>query len=274
MVNLSFRLAAHQGRARTQTLDVAAPGFLHPLPGDDDPLTGIGNQAASHRHPKNPRPADLAEDDTIEFAFELHEFVCPDVHGLFARLFAHRTALFPEAHATPPPDVLPFSAAWDLLEHKHNAENWRDSHGLYTLGIEWVPDQASQFWQNGWTGGGITSFAMMQEGSPLSLERAARNLDFLLTRAVSERGLFKATMSESGLWKGDSSIGGDEAWCRREGAPDTDTMAAQTLSLARRQGDCLLFALRQLLLWREGGRPVPETWTRAVRRAADALCEV
>lgn len=268
---IGLEVIESEGRERAE-LVVLAPGFLHPLPGDDDKMTGIGNQAVAHEHPENGRPVNVAAGEAIRFEFEWHEFACADVHGLFERLWAHRTTMFPEA-ARPLPDVLPFSEAWDALERKHNAENWREKHGLYSLGIGWVEDQATQYWQNGWTGGGITSFAMMQEGVESTVERAERNLEFLLTQGVSARGLFKSTMSEGGEWKGDSSIGGDEAWCRREGAPGEATFS-RTLSLVRRQGDCLWFVLRQLMLAEERGRKVPGSWLAATRKAAEALCEV
>lgn len=268
---IGLELIENDARDRAELL-MLVPGFLHPLPGDEDPMPGIGNQAVAHCHPENAKPVDLAEGESICFDFELHEFACPDVHGLFERLFSHRTAMFPQS-ANPLPDVLPFSAAWGRLERKHNEQNWRETHGLYTLGIGWVPDQATQFWQNGWTGGGITSFAMIQEGDSVSVDRAGRNLEFLLTRGVSKTGLFKSTMSESGEWRGDSSVGGGEAWCRSEDANTTE-MTHATLSLVRRQGDCLLFVVRQLLLWQERGHTVPEHWEAATRRSAEALCEV
>jgi hypothetical protein len=105
----------------------------------------------------------------------------------------------------------------------------------------------------------------------LSVERAGRNLEFLLTQGMSVLGLFKSKMHESGEWKGDSSIGVGEAWCRTEG--ETTTEHAK-LSLVRRQGDCLLFVLRQLMLWSERGREVPAHWQEATKRAAHALCDV
>jgi hypothetical protein len=249
-----------------------APGFLHPLPGDNDPMKGIGNQATAYLHPENARPVSLEAGEHIEFTFERHHFAAEGRHALFEQLFVHRTALFSDAKERPLPEVLPFSSAWEVLEQKHNAENWRESHGLYTAGIAWAPDQATQFWQSGWIGGGITTYAMMQEGSALSVNRAERNLDFLLTQGVSPRGLFRSTMNESGEWKGDARIRA-ESWSRPDEAAGGASLP-ESCVLARRQGDCLLFALRQLLLLRERGREVPGRWVDAVRRAADALCEV
>ncbi|MCC5846717.1 MAG: hypothetical protein JJU29_01380 [Verrucomicrobia bacterium] len=268
---IGIELSENDARDRAELM-LLAPGFLHPLPADTDPMLGIGNQAAGHRHPENARPADVGQGESISFAFEQHVFPCADVHGLFERFFAHRTAMFPES-ATAKPEVLPFSAAWDLLERKHNEQNWKESHGLYAIGIPWVEDQATQFWQNGWVGGGITTFAMMQEGGPMSVERAIRNLDFLLTEGVSDLGLFKATMSESGEWKGDRKVGGDEAWCREENQGE-EIPKDPSLCLVRRQGDCLLFVLRQLMLLSERGHAVPERWNAATRGAAEAICDV
>lgn len=239
-------------------LVLLCPGFLHPLP-DEDAEPAIGNLAGAHRHPENPRPPDLAVGDTLAFTIECHVFPCADVHALFARLFAYRTALFPET-ATPPPEVLPFSAAWDLLEQKHNAANWNEAAGLYQVGIPWDArpdsDQAAQFWQNGWCGGGITSFALAHSGKPRSQDRAARNLDFVLREGLAPTGFFKACMGPDGVWKGDGfGVGG-------VGSP---------LSLTRRQGDTLLFVLRQLSLSQDDDSP---GHLRAARRCAAALCDL
>ncbi len=268
---IGVEVIENDARDRAEIL-LLAPGFLHPLPGDDDPLAGIGNQAVAHRHPQNARPIDLRAGQSIRFEFEWHTFACPDVHTLFERVFAHRTALFPEA-ALPLPKVLPFSAAWDILHAKHNAQNWNPAHQLYTLGIPWVADQATQFWQTGWTGGGITTLAMIQEGDEQSVARACLNLDFLLTRAVSDFGLFKATMSETGQWKGDANIGGDEAWCKDAHASAAPVVDAP-LCLVRRQGDALHFVLRQLMLLKERKHAVPPTWIATTRRVAERLCEI
>ncbi|MBK8857917.1 MAG: hypothetical protein IPN11_09645 [Opitutaceae bacterium] len=232
------------------------PGFIHPLPDDSDSEPGIGKLSAVHLHPENSHPADLATGDAITLTFEFHTFACADVHELFARLFANRTALFP-ATTLPAPEVMPFSAAWDLMQAKHNTSNWHEGQGLYQIGLPWAPGQFTQFWQNGWVGGGSTAFAMAQEGDATAQIRADRNLDFILTRGVSRLGLFKAIMSETGAWKGDGHEGWDEPWC-----------------LVRRQGDTLCFVLRQLLLRRERRQTVPSSWEAAARRAAAALCEV
>lgn len=258
---IGFELMESDDRTSAELL-VLAPGFLHPVPGESATHISIGNAASSHLHPENARPVDLAAGETLRFEFELHRFPCADVHGLFERLFAHRAAMFPQC-ATPLPDLLPFSAAWSLLEAKHNAENWNEARGFYQVGLPWDArpdsDQASQVWQNGWCGGGITTLPMLQEGTATSIARARRNLDFLFAEGISAFGLFKAVTGKKGVWKADGcGVGGENS----------------TACLVRRQGDCLHFALRQLLLLRERGDTIPTAWTAACRRAAEALCTV
>ena len=235
------------------------PGFLHPLPDEPDARPTIGNLTGAHLHPENPLPADLETGDAIAFEIEWREFPCADNHDLFAAIFAHRTALFSEA-ARPLPEVLPFSAAWDLLEAKHNAANWNEAASLYQVGLPWLApkdsDQASQFWQNGWCGGGIASFALGCAGAETSRERASRNLGFVLREGIAASGLFKAVMSPSGEWKGDG-FGVDGF-----GAP---------LALTRRQGDTLLFVLRHL---HQLGTRASAEWRLAARRSASALCDL
>ncbi len=242
-------------------LILLCPGFLHPF-GEDDPMGSIGNQTAGHRHPENPRPATLRAGESLGFAFEWHEFPCPDVHALFDRLFEHRTAMFPEV-SRPLPDILPFSEAWRFLEKKHNAQNWNEAAGLYQVGIPWSADkhcdQPSQFWQNGWCGGGIAAFAFDHSGEEIASERATRNLDFLLTQGIGSSGLFKAVMSSKGVWKGDGSGMGGEG---------------QSWVLTRRQGDTLFFVLRHFLLRQKRGQSLQPAWLDAARRCANTLCDI
>lgn len=265
-IGLEMIEAEMRDRASIQLL---APGFIHPIPGDDDPMSGIGNLATAHLHPQNAVPVSLKAGQSIEFAFEWHTFGCPDVHTLFERFFAHRTTLFPEA-ANPLPKVLPLSAAWDILKAKHNAQNWDEALGLYRVGIAWLDGQATQYWQNGWIGGGITTLPMLQEGDKTDVARARRNLDFLFSKALSPIGLFKATMSESGEWESDAFKSGGLRGTPLDKAVSSDT----PVSLVRRQGDVLYFAVRQLLLLQEREQAIPEAWLEANRRSADALCRV
>jgi len=250
-----LEVVEHANRTAAEIL-LLTPGFIHPLPDDADGEPGIGKLSTVHLHPENARPANLAAGDSLQLTFELHQFACPNVAGLFARLFRYRTSRFRE-QTRPAADVLPFSAAWDLVAGKHNADNWHEGRGLYRIGLPWLPGQFTQFWQNGWVGGGATAFAMAQEGDAVARARAGRNLDFILSSGLSPRGLFKAIMGEDGTWKGDGCEGWAEPW-----------------SLVRRQGDTLFFVLRQLLLIRERDQTVPATWIEATRRAAIALCEV
>lgn len=250
-----FELIENPERTAAEFL-LLTPGFIHPIPDDPDVEPGIGKLSAVHCHPENALPANLSAGESLHLTFERHQFECSSVAGLFARLFHHRTNQFPEA-TRPAPEVLPFSAAWDLVGAKHNADNWHEERGLYRIGLPWLPGQFTQFWQNGWVGGGATAYAMAQEGDASAQARASRNLDFILRDGLSKRGLFKAIMGEDGAWKGDGCEGWDEPW-----------------SLVRRQGDTLFFVLRQLQLCRERGETVPSRWSTAAHRAATALCEV
>lgn len=254
-----YGLEVIENAARTSAeILLLTPGFIHPLPDDDydDAEPGIGKLSAVHLHPENARPVSLRAGESIHLIFEMHHFECPDAAGLFARLFHNRTNLFPGA-ARPAPDVLPFSAAWDLIAAKHNADNWHEERGLYRIGLPWLSGQFTQFWQNGWVGGGATAYAMAQAGDATAQARAKRNLDFILQSGLSKRGLFKAIMGDDGAWKGDGCEGWDEPWC-----------------LVRRQGDTLFFVVRQLELLHERGETIPAAWNAAAQRAATALCEV
>lgn len=234
---------------------IMVPGVLHPREGDDAPMpNGIGHQAASHRHPENAGPADLDAGGSIEVEVEWHAFPASGVHPLFERLFDCRRSRFPGA-GEPLAKLRPFSSAGRILEDKHNRENWNEEKGFYQVGLPWADGQDAQFWQNGWLGGGIPTLAFLQEGSPETRERALRNLEFLLTEGVNDNGFFKAILSPEGHWRGDQESDPAKPWV-----------------LVRRQGECLLFALRQVALLR---RRHPESlrphWEETLRKVATAL---
>lgn len=244
-------------RAEAQVL-LLTPGILHPVPGDDVTSgPAIGNTALAHLHPENARPVDVSAGGSVRFSFQLHWFPCDATHVLFDRLLSHRAALFPTDK--PLPDLLPFSAAWDILKEKHNTRNWDEKFGIYKIGLPWGPNQPTQFWQNGWVGGGATTLPMIQDGDPILLDRAVRNLTFLIGPALSDAGFFKACMGDDGEWSGDKW--GD---------------LARPWGLVRRNGDCLHFLLRQFLLLRERipSHPFLAELEPQLRKAADAWCGV
>jgi len=240
---------------RQAEIRITVPGFLHPREGDDAPMpNGIGHQAASHRHPENAAPIDLSAGEAIEVEVDWHRFAATGVHSLFERLLDHRRSRFPEANQP----LIPrrsFSSAGDILEAKHNRENWNEERGFYQVGLPWADGQDAQFWQNGWLGGGIPTLAFLQEGSPETRDRALRNLDFLLTEGVNDLGFFKAIFSAEGHWRGDLECDPATSWV-----------------LVRRQGECLLFALRQVALLRERHPDLLQRhWEQRLQSIAGAL---
>ncbi|MDX6767579.1 MAG: hypothetical protein SFU85_12410 [Candidatus Methylacidiphilales bacterium] len=234
------------------------PGFLHPLAHETGIKPAIGDLAAAHLHPENGYPVDWAAGAEVLLEAELHEFDADTPQALFSLLMDRRKACFPDD--PPLPNILPISAASDLIHSKQNAQNWNEDRGIYQVGLPWLPRQDSQFWQNGWIGGGLATLPLYLEGDASSRERSKRNMDFLLREGVSERGLFKAIMSPSGTWYGD----GYADW---DGGPEPHT-------LSRRNGDCLLFALRMLHQMRRRNEPIPPSWESTLRKSASALCEI
>lgn len=239
------------------TIYWSAPGFIPRFDSTRDAKPAIGDTSAAYLHPENIHPADLGPGATITLEGLITLQACEDVHALFSSLLTLRDVLDTEP---PQPCVLSFSNAFDLIHRKYEADNWDEHHGLYKVGIPWMPKQDSQFWQNGWLGGGIPIVPFAELDDETVRTRVYRNFDFFLRKGISDLGLFKAIMSPEGRWFGD-------------GYGDWDG-GSEPRSLTRRSGDGLFFACRMLLYLRAINRDYPAEWDHLVEQAASALCGV
>lgn len=235
----------------------SAPGFIPRFDSTNESMPQIGNVNAAYLHPENRHPRNLGPGDTICMEGLLSCFECQDIHALFGRLFDLRSWI---DQAPPPRNVLSFSQAFDLIHAKYEADNWDEDHGLYKVGLPWLAKQDSQFWQNGWLGGGIPLLPFVGVHDEAVCRRVFRNFEFFLQKGLSEFGIFKAIMSPGGKWSGD-------------GFADWDG-GAEPFSLSRRSADGLFFACRMLHYLRTVEMAYPSSWDVLVRRCADALCDV
>ncbi len=197
-------------------------------------------------------------------------FPCKDRPELLQRFLEIRSALAPPAQGR---TLFPISAARQLIEEKHNRDNWHEDAGLYcsdTLGnpsVVWSePTPAKDgttpsfnetrdaVWQSGWIGGGMIEWPLLLHGSELSRKRALRSLDFICTQGVSPSGLFR------GLWR--NGRWGDDSFGYSKG---------EKWHLTRKSSDVLLFLSKQLLL---AGNTAPPAWKFAVRGCAEAFVRV
>ena len=150
---------------------------------------------------------------------------------------------------------VPFEKAFHAVEEKYNRYNWVENEGYYKSSVA----EGSIFcgWQTGWCGGGMGTYADLAAGSPISKERALKNLDFLFGRIQTETGLFY------GIYY--------------QGKPYSDHFTEgqePNELLMRKQADIAYFLVRQLMLLKQENFPIPPKWERGTFRAVDVLREI
>lgn len=169
---------------------------------------------------------------------------------------------------------LPFSEAFRLIETKYNeSEQWNEDDGYYGVGMR---DVATQDWQVGWTGGGISSLPLLADGTALSRERSARTLDFMTGPGQERSGIYYGFHHKGRFYH--STDMWAERHLERGGSPD-DELGRKLREyrgghLVRKSADAVYFLARQIGLLRARSERVPSQWTDSLRRGADALTAI
>ncbi len=190
---------------------------------------------------------------TVTLRFRLYRFPAADVQALYDRFALVRKDL------TGPVTLrhqLPFSAAFAIVEEKHQRENWCDE-GYYRVGThEAAAGSKYQDWQVGWVGGGMSPTAFLIAGQAEARQRAMRNLDWMFNRAQHPSGLFHAVYHEGKASADGFDLPGTERWY-----------------MTRKQADALYFLLKAFhaLHARDAAWRLPERWAAGTRRLADCF---
>ncbi|MCC5843003.1 MAG: hypothetical protein JJU05_02000 [Verrucomicrobia bacterium] len=148
------------------------------------------------------------------------------------------------------PATVPMSHAFDLIEEHYNRDSWNEAVGVFTTDCN---PQSRYPFQTGWCGGMIATQGLLAGRDPLTRTRLLKNLETFLLRAPRPCGLFYGRASLDGEWTPDFAHQPDKPYTHQ-------------WTLTRRQGDALLYLIRQLQAL---GEEVPDAWWGAVRRAAD-----
>lgn len=203
--------------------------------------------------PSDDRGADFADGDRVAIGMHAYAFECPNVAGLFRALAEVR---YDRSGLPRLAETLPFSAAWAIQEEKYNRMNWNETFGYYAVG---TVDQKHQDWQLGWVGGGMSSYALLLEGSGPSAERAMRTLDFIFS-GQTEAGWFPGVFY-NGSWYGD------------EFDDSPDRYAPERWHIVRKSADALYFLAKHMIALEttDPPRPLKAGWIDGVRRLADAF---
>ncbi|MGO4108642.1 hypothetical protein [Paenibacillus sp. YAF4_2] len=206
--------------------------------------------------PSTDRGHDFKPGEKVQLNCRVYRFPCSSVQDLFERFAAVRRQGLPAVSLAP---SLPFSAAWQIQESKYNAMNWNNELGYYAVG---TVDMKHQDWQVGWVGGGMSSLALLLEGSEVSVSRALDTLRFLFS-SQTEAGFFHG-VCHNGQWYGDEF----------NDAPDR--RYPEQWHILRKSADALYFIMKHLLAL-EQVRPdfeIPADWLDGTRRLADAFVRI
>ena len=193
---------------------------------------------------------------------------CTDPVDLYRMLYRLRNRVLSQGALR---HGLPFSEAFRLIETKYNGSaQWNEEDGYYGVGLR---DVATQDWQVGWTGGGISSLPLLADGTALSRERAARTVDFMTGPGQERSGIYYGFHHKGRFYH--STDMWAERHLERGGSPD-DELGRKLGEhrgghLVRKSADAVYYLARHIALLHARSEPVPSRWTDSLRRGAEAL---
>ncbi|NIK77609.1 hypothetical protein FHS15_002745 [Paenibacillus castaneae] len=213
-------------------------------------------EMATTRVPSTDNGHDFLPGDSVRIRSRIYRFPCASIQELYDHFAVVRQQGQKQEGTA---SSLPFSAAWDIQEMKYNAMNWNDELGYYAVG---TIDMKHQDWQIGWVGGGMSSYALLLEGSELSIARAIDTLHFIFS-SQTESGFFHGVCYK-GKWYGD------------EFNDDPDRLYPEQWHILRKSADALYFIMKHLiaLVTIRPTFTIPERWLEGTKRLADAFVKL
>jgi hypothetical protein len=199
--------------------------------------------------PSSDKPANFKKGDSITLSARLFFFKSPDVQSLYTQFSSIRNDLIPKGN---PVNIIPFSAAFSVQEEKFNRENFEPEYGYYSVGLR---ENYYQDWQIGWTGGMMSTYPLLVNGSEASRQNVIRNFDWLFPNGIAPSGYF---------W--DSGQKGNQWFGIFQSSP-----FMKDWHLIRKSGDGLYYILKQFYTFRQMGISVKPSWEKGARTVADAF---
>ncbi len=198
-------------------------------------------------YPSDDRAATLTKGQFLKVAVKTCEFECTGIQNLFDTLFRMRNEWNQGNYAD---KRFPFGNCEELLEEKFNRTDWEEKYGYYSMGPRPGYERA---WILGWPG--MMMYPMLLNGSPLTRQRALKNIDYILEVTQAPTGFFYA------------SAGGRECF--------GDSFAHRewkNWGLIRRNADALFYLAKCLMVIREKHFPYDTARLEGgIRRCADAF---
>jgi len=204
---------------------------------------------ADMQAPTKDKPENFKAGDSITLKTQMFFFPSPDVQSLYDYFATIRNSLIPQGN---PVNTIPFSAAFSIQEEKFNRENFEPNYGYYSVGLR---ENASQDWQIGWTGGMISTYPLLIDGSEISRKNVIRNFDWLFANGISPSGYFWDTGQKGNEWFGIFQ----------------SSPVMKDWHLVRKSADGLYYILKQFYAFKELGIAVKPEWENGARKVTEAF---
>ena len=204
---------------------------------------------ADNAAPTNDNPANFVAGDTLTIAARIYFFDAARVQDLYNVFPAIKTDIL---HEKPSPPAVPFSTAYSMLQEKFNRQNFEPNFGYYSVGLR---ENCFQDWQIGWTGGLISTYPLLTNGTDNTVKNVIKNFDWLFTGGISPSGFFWDTGEKGDKWLGifpGTSVGKD-------------------LHLIRKSGDGLFYAFKQFDAFKQKNISIKPSWQKGTKTVADAF---
>ncbi|MBE5928684.1 MAG: hypothetical protein E7267_04860 [Lachnospiraceae bacterium] len=207
---------------------------------------------SNSERPSDDNGYDFSVGDEVVLDFKVNVFECEDINKFYKEFFSMRKVYHDDE---PYINILPFSAAFSIIEKEYLANHWNEKSQYIRLNSNKEPEYTIfGDWQTGWVGGGLSSLAFVSSGTELSKERAVKTITTAFERLQNKNGWLYA-IEYNGTIYGD----------------DFDDHENYNVLLLRKNADFLLFSIRQIMLMKNKGIEVPEEWFNGVEKLADAF---
>lgn len=184
----------------------------------------------------------------VTIPYRLLQWECKSLPAFYRTFFEHRKVMGLDSTR---PQVAPFSEQAAVQIKKFNQMNYRESLGCYGVGTS---QNRYQVWQPGWTGGAMSSYALMKLGGEQEWERGMNTLRFLFS-TQTPAGFFYGVVDEEGKAYSDAfGIEGGERW-----------------HLIRKSADVLYFLFKHFALMEERSIEIPPEFIAGAQKLADAF---
>lgn len=173
--------------------------------------------------------------ETVSSKILIKDFQCQSIPEFFELFFNNRRSVLSDRHA---PNGYT-EELWNIMEAHMNTDSFNGEH--YCVG-------ASEMWQCGWCGGGMSALPLLKHGNALTRQRSVQTIDFM-TSHTSPEGFFYSLIIH-----GEIKDDGFENEHMKDSA------------LVRKNGDALYFLFKQFDVISP-----KEAWISAAKKCADAF---